>query len=241
MSSPVNIICMKWGDKYDASYVNKLYNMVSRNLIREFRFICLTDNNSGLLSSIESYEIPKLNLPEGIPERGWTKLVTFSKNIFDIKGQCLFLDLDLIIVDNIDQFFDLHGDFFIIKDFVRKDTTGNSSVYRFEMGKFSDVLENFEKNFKKIRAKFRNEQEYLSDYMLKNHSLKYWPIEWCQSFKKNCVQKGLKQFFLAPLLPKNAKIIIFHGKPNPPEALKGRSGKWYRKVLPTLWVADHWR
>ena len=69
MSSPVNIICMKWGDKYDASYVNKLYNMVSRNLIREFRFICLTDNNSGLLSSIESYEIPKLNLPEGIPER----------------------------------------------------------------------------------------------------------------------------------------------------------------------------
>lgn len=241
MSSPVNIICMKWGDKYDASYVNKLYNMVSRNLIREFRFICLTDNNSGLLSSIESYEIPKLNLPEGIPERGWTKLVTFSKNIFDIKGQCLFLDLDLIIVDNIDQFFDLHGDFFIIKDFVRKDTTGNSSVYRFEMGKFSDVLENFEKNFKKIRAKFRNEQEYLSDYMLKNHSLKYWPIEWCQSFKKNCVQKGLKQFFLAPLLPKNAKIIIFHGKPNPPEALKGRSGKWYRKVLPTLWVAEHWR
>ena len=101
----------------------------------------------------------------------------------------------MIIVDNIDQFFDLHGDFFIIKDFVRKDTTGNSSVYRFEMGKFSDVLENFEKNFKKIRAKFRNEQEYLSDYMLKNHSLKYWPIEWCQSFKKNCVQKGLKQFF----------------------------------------------
>ena len=172
MSSPVNIICMKWGDKYDASYVNKLYNMVSRNLIREFRFICLTDNNSGLLSSIESYEIPKLNLPEGIPERGWTKLVTFSKNIFDIKGQCLFLDLDLIIVDNIDQFFDLHGDFFIIKDFVRKNTTGNSSVYRFEIGKFSDVLDNFEKNFEKIRAKYRNEQEYLSDYMKNNHSLR---------------------------------------------------------------------
>ena len=241
MSSPVNIICMKWGDKYDASYVNKLYNMVSRNLIREFRFICLTDNNSGLLSSIESYEIPKLNLPEGIPERGWTKLVTFSKNILDIKGQCLFLDLDLIIVDNIDQFFDLHGDFFIIKDFVRKDTTGNSSVYRFEMGKFSDVLDNFEKDFERIRTKYRNEQEYLSDYMKNNHSLEYWPVEWCQSFKKNCVQKGLKQFFLTPHLPKKAKIIIFHGKPNPPEAIEGKSGKWYRRVLPTPWVAEHWR
>ena len=84
MSNPVNVICMKWGDKYDASYVNKLHNMVSRNLAREFRFICLTDDNSGLSSAIEAFDIPKLNLPKGIPERGWTKLVTFSKNIFDI-------------------------------------------------------------------------------------------------------------------------------------------------------------
>ena len=54
---------MKWGDKYDASYVNKLYNMVSRNLSKEFRFICLTDDNSGFLPAIESFDIPKLNLP----------------------------------------------------------------------------------------------------------------------------------------------------------------------------------
>ena len=28
----VNIICMKWGDKYGSDYVNKLHNMVSKNL-----------------------------------------------------------------------------------------------------------------------------------------------------------------------------------------------------------------
>ena len=241
MTDTVNIICMKWGEKYDSSYVNKLFNMVSRNLDRNFRFICLTDDNSGFLSSIESFDLPKLNLPDGIPERGWTKLVTFSENLFDIQGQSLFLDLDLIIVNRIDELFELEGDFFIIKDFIRKDSTGNSSVYRFEMGKFFDVLEYFQQNFIEIQSKFRNEQEYLSDYMKNNHSLNYWPIEWCQSFKKNCVQKGFKQFFYPPLLPQEAKIIIFHGKPNPPDALKGKSGKWYRKVLPTDWVADHWR
>ena len=182
-----------------------------------------------------------MNLPDGIPERGWTKLVTFSENLFDIQGQCLFLDLDLIIVNRIDELFELEGDFFIIKDFIRKDSTGNSSVYRFEMGKFFDVLEYFQQNFTEIQSKYRNEQEYLSDYMKNNHSLNYWPIEWCQSFKKNCAQKGFKQFFYPPLLPQEAKIIIFHGKPNPPDALKGKSGKWYRKVLPTDWVADHWR
>ena len=241
MTDTVNIICMKWGKKYDSSYVNKLFNMVSRNLDRDFRFICLTDDNSGFLNSIESFDLPKLNLPDGIPERGWMKLVTFSENLFDIKGQCLFLDLDLIIVNRIDELFELEGDFFIIKDFIRKDSTGNSSVYRFEIGKFFDVLEYFQQNFTEIQSKYRNEQEYLSDYMKNNHSLNYWPIEWCQSFKKNCVQKGIKQFFYPPLLPQEAKIIIFHGKPNPPDALKGKSGKWYRKVLPTDWVADHWR
>ena len=216
MTDTVNIICMKWGEKYDSSYVNKLFNMVSRNLDRNFRFICLTDDNSGFLSSIESFDLPKLNLPDGIPERGWTKLVTFSENLFDIQGQCLFLDLDLIIVNRIDELFELEGDFFIIKEY-------------------------FQQNFTEIQSKYRNEQEYLSDYMKNNHSLNYWPIEWCQSFKKNCVQKGFKQFFYPPLLPQEAKIIIFHGKPNPPDALKGKSGKWYRKVLPTDWVADHWR
>ena len=241
MTDKVNIICMKWGEKYDSSYVNKLFNMVSRNLDRDFRFICLTDDNSGFSSSIESFDLPKLNLPDGIPERGWTKLVTFSENLFDIKGQCLFLDLDLIIVNRIDDFFELEGDFFIIKDFIRKDSTGNSSVYRFEMGKFFDVLEYFQQNFKEIQSKYRNEQEYLSDFMKINHSLNYWPAEWCQSFKKNCVQKGFRQLFYPPLLPQEAKVIIFHGKPNPPDAIKGKSGKWYRKVLPTPWVADHWR
>ena len=98
MTDTVNIICMKWGKKYDSSYVNKLFNMVSRNLDRDFRFICLTDDNSGFLNSIESFDLPKLNLPDGIPERGWMKLVTFSENLFDIKGQCLFLDLDLSLI-----------------------------------------------------------------------------------------------------------------------------------------------
>ncbi len=36
----VNIICMKWGDKYGAEYVNKLYAMVKRNITIPFQFVC---------------------------------------------------------------------------------------------------------------------------------------------------------------------------------------------------------
>ncbi|MEX2365586.1 MAG: glycosyltransferase, partial [Pseudohongiellaceae bacterium] len=56
---PVNILCMKWGTKYDASYVNKLHSMVSRNLSLPFRFICLTDSDEGLDQDIESFPIPE--------------------------------------------------------------------------------------------------------------------------------------------------------------------------------------
>ena len=227
--------------KYDSSYVNKLFNMVSRNLDRDFRFICLTDDNSGFLSSIESFDLPKLNLPDGIPERGWMKLVTFSENLFDIKGQCLFLDLDLIIVNRIDELFELEGDFFIIKDFIRKDSTGNSSVYRFEMGKFFDVLEYFQQNFTEIQSKYRNEQEYLSDMMAKKNCLKYWPVDWCRSFKRHCIRRFSFVVARDTLIPINSRVIVFHGKPDPHDALNGHSGKWYRKFKLADWVGEYWR
>ncbi len=235
-----NIICMKWGDKYGPDYVNTLYSMVCRHMRRQFRFICLTDDSTGLSAGIESYPIPQLNIPDG-PERGWDKLVTFTAPLYDLEGEALFLDLDIVIVDNIDCFFDHDAQFPIIKDWVKKDVTGNSSVYRFTLNQHEDILTNFRKNHHKIRKNVRNEQEYLSQYMASKAQLTYWPESWCKSFKYNCVQKGLSAWFTPPKKPAGAKIIVFHGKPNPPDAIIGRSGKWYRKVLPSTWVAENWQ
>jgi len=236
----INIICMKWGTKYGPEYVNTLYSMVSRNIKLPFRFICLTDDNIGFVDGIESFAIPKLNIPNG-PERGWDKLLTFTAPLYDLKGQALYLDLDIVIIDNIDCFFEFPAQFPIIKDWVKKDVTGNSSVYRFSINQHADILANFKENHQQIRKQVRNEQEYLSQYVAKQQQLTYWPENWCQSFKYNCIKKGWAGWFIPPELPFGAKIIIFHGKPNPPDAIMGRSGKWYRKVLPTTWVADHWQ
>ena len=242
MTAPLNnVICMKWGDKYSADYVNILFNMVSRNLSIPFRFVCFTDDPKGINEEVEVFDLPSLNLPNNIPERGWLKLTTFSKTLGDLEGKALFLDLDLIITGSLDELFEIEGDFLIIKDFIRKDVTGNSSVYRFEIGQHEDVIENFKNNFTDIKNKHRNEQEYLSAFMDKKNLLNYWPEDWCKSFKKHCIHKGFKQFFYPPELPENTRIVIFHGKPNPPEAIAGKSGKWYRKVLPTPWVKDFWR
>lgn len=237
----VNIICMKWGTKYDASYVNKLYRMVASNLSRPFRFVCMTDDNAGIREEVECLQLPELELPPGSPERGWNKLVTFNSELDNLKGTALFLDLDVLVVDNIDSLFDIEGEFLIIKDWIRKDCTGNSSVYRFNIGAHPDIIEYFRNNFNSIQKQHRNEQEYLSHYLDQQGKLSYWPESWCKSFKYHCIQKGLKAWFSPPEKPEGAKIIVFHGNPNPPDAIAGHSGKWYRKVLPTAWVADYWR
>ena len=47
------ILCMKWGTKYGPEYVNRLYAMVRRNLTGDFRFVCLTDDGTGIRSEVE--------------------------------------------------------------------------------------------------------------------------------------------------------------------------------------------
>ena len=38
-----------------------------------------------------------------------------------------------------------------------------------------------------------------------------------------------------------ARIVVFHGHPNPPDAIAGNSIKFTRHVLPTPWVAERWK
>ena len=39
-----NIFCIKWGDKYDDSYVEKLKKQCEKNCSVDFNFYCFTDN-----------------------------------------------------------------------------------------------------------------------------------------------------------------------------------------------------
>ena len=90
----INIACvLRQGGKvgYDATWVKKLYNSVSRNLTLPFRFICLSD-----------CEVPVERIPlEEVGTGYWAKLQLFRKNLFDTP--VLFFDLDTVICGNIDQ------------------------------------------------------------------------------------------------------------------------------------------
>ena len=232
---------MKLGDKFPANYVNRLYGMVERNLSLPFRFVCFTENNDDIRGEVEIQPLPELDLPANAPERGWRKLTVFKKSFGGLNGQTLFLDLDVVIVGSLDKFFTYPGEFLIAHDKKNpRKIEGNSSVFRFEIGQYPQILEYFEKNSELVKSEVRHEQAYLSREIHKLGKLGYWPDEWVPSFKYRCCPSWIKSWFKAPFIPNKAKIIIFHGLPNPPEAIKGISGKWYRHIQPSPWIAEHW-
>jgi len=232
---------MKWGTKYGPEYINRLYGMVRRHLRGEFDFVCLTDHGEGIRAEVQCLPIPDLKLPDGIPERGWKKLTSFEANLHGLTGTALFLDIDIVIVDDITPFFEQPGDFLIIHDWKRPwRITGNSSVYRFELGAHADVLAYFRHHVEEVRANFRHEQAYLSDFLNRQGKMAYWPADWCRSYKYHCVPGWPLNHFQAPSIPEGARILIFHGVVNPPDALAGRRNRRFRVIRPASWVGAHW-
>lgn len=243
----VNVLCIKWGRKYGPEYVNTLQSMVRRHLHRPFRFVCLTDDAVGIGPQVEVKPIPAVGFDEFDQRRpwtfshGWLKLTSFADPLYDLRGRTLFLDLDIVVLDSLDVFFEQPGEFIVIRDWDRSDGTGNTSAYLFTIGAHTDALEYLKNEYPRSIAGVRNEQTFITGFLGRQGKVSYWPDAWCRSFKRHCMRRGIMGWFAEPAVPPGARIIVFHGKPNPPDVIAGVSGKWYRRVLPTPWVVENWR
>jgi hypothetical protein len=251
MPSPVNILCMKWGTRYPAHYVNILFRSIGRNLSRPFRFVCLTDDPSELLDGIETAPFPE---NPGLVRAAWPnvfmKLMMTRDGFLGLEGPTLFLDLDLVVLDSIDGFFDyrpgknciIHNWWERRKQLLRKrPEIGNSSIFRFEAGKSNYIYETFlaEMSRAEDRSIFVTEQHFLTYAMKERY---WWPEEWVRSFKFNVRPPFPLNLVMTPKKPAGAKFLVFHGQPDPHDAVEGFAGKRiHHRVKPAPWVADYWK
>ena len=116
----VNVVCIKYGRYYGAFYVNRLYVGVKRHLVRPFRFVCVTNDPTGIRPEVEC--VPFAENP-GVPGRKWpnifSKLTLFKDGFADLEGPTLCLDIDTLVMGPLDKFFDYRpGDFCIIRNWV---------------------------------------------------------------------------------------------------------------------------
>jgi len=91
-----------------------------------------------------------------------------------------------------------------------------------------------------VRRNFRHEQAFLSDWLYRQGKMSYWPDAWCRSFKYHCIPRWPSNYWRAPMIPEGARILIFHGEVNPPDALVGRRNRRLRYVQAAPWVSEHW-
>ena len=257
-TTPVNILTLKWGTLYSAEYVNRVLRGVKRHLHRPFRFVCVTDDPSGLAEGIDAQPFPAK--PDWLHPNArypkwpgiYVKLLLFEKGFASLKGPTLFLDIDQIITGDLDCFFDYRpGEFCIIHNWValrkrlfrKVPFCGNSSCFRFEAGERSHYI------FEKFRSEaddamnpeiFGTEQEYMT-HAVGFDKVNFWPENFVRSFKRSCVWPWPLNHFLTPRLKKGTRILCFHGNPTPTEAIVGYRGRhlntWTR---PAKWVKDLW-
>lgn len=228
------IICVKWGDKYSPHYVNVLYNMCKRHCTIPYDFVCLTENSHGLLPEIIVKPLPN------IPLQGWwMKPFVFSRDL-NLKGEVLFLDLDIVIYKNIDRLWEHStSDFMIIRDFTRTTNPNwnkyNSSVFKFNSKNYYWIWDEFSENHKNITTKNFGDQDYL--FNLLKGKAKTWPDNWITSYKWEMrsrddirVINGRRNFatISTPNIPTDGCIAVFHGEPNPHD-------------VKDPWVIENWK
>lgn len=218
------IICIKWGTKYGADYANKLYGMVSRNITPPFRFICFTDDTTDVRSEIECQELPPLDITMPTNTMGkWPKSRLWGEKLGDLTGNVLFLDLDVIVVDSLDPFFEYGKPDDTVLSYNPSnplERLGQTSCFRFQVGSLTSLQEKFKADPQGIADKYRFEQRFVTRNA--PGGVKLFPKAWVAHFRRKCRQPFPLNYFKTPKIPKGASIIIFPGDLNPTDAISGR-------------------
>lgn len=218
------ILCLKHGQKYNSSYVNKLYNMVERHCTLDYEFVCMTDDANGLDENIKVVPLP------GGLSGWWYKPYMFSNDL-PLNGTVLYFDLDVVIARNIDKLFSYGtGHWCTIRDFTRvmrpKWHKYNSSVIRFETGQLDFVWNEYIKDPVSIQKKYHGDQDYLYDATFKRNAPMLYPDSWILSWKwevrksKEFAPGGIrghrKLKTIESVTPRvECCVCVFHGDPNP--------------------------
>ena len=102
-----NFACVCYGDKYSLEYVQKLYNMVQRHSTYLHNFYCFTDHTNPEQVIKQPHHINFRKFPLHDLQGWWNKMQLFHPNN-GLTGDTLYMDLDVVILENIDDFFN-HG------------------------------------------------------------------------------------------------------------------------------------
>lgn len=238
----MTIVTIKWGNRYPSAYVNDLFHAVKRHGFGVAKFLCYTDDASGLNPGIEPRPLPEIELPEKYRWTFWRKLSLFDPAL-GLSGPCLYLDLDVVITGDLRGLVqDWTGKPRFIRNWLGKKTLKrahydriNSSVVLYDGFACGRILEIFHKDQARILREYPGDQGFIHDCLAEG--AEFFHPELCVSFKRHCIPRFPLNLILTPRVPVGASVVIFHGKPDPHEAANGYNlGRIKKRCRPVPWI-----
>lgn len=210
----LHVVAVRVGDKYSRDYLAILHDSITRNLNREHRFWCVTDD--------EHQIHPDIGIIPANPDLPgwWQKLWLFSPDMpWESGDRIAYFDLDVAITGRLEELVDTPG---IIRDWHQPEY--NSSVMCWDAGDHADIWSNF---IPQVMEQMHGDQTWITavdsqggmamDGSTSPRSWQPFPRDWCLSFKAHAQE----------FPPPGCKVIVFHGRPDPHEC--------------DGWVKDVWK
>ncbi|MFV5214577.1 glycosyl transferase [Azonexus caeni] len=263
------VLCIKWGTRYGPEYVNRLYGMVARQLTPPFDFVCFTDDQHGIRPEVICHDLPDLGCPVPTNAPGkFRKLALWNADLAGLRGTALFLDLDVVVTGPLDELFAVGqpDEVILARNWIKPlERLGQTSVFRFPIGGHAYLLEEFRADPEGLAGKFQFEQRYVTKRV--RGGVRFFPSAWVRHFRLDCLGPWPLRYLRPARLPRDARIVMFPGKPDPADAIAGRwsdavahapplahlaglfdaqrgqpLGRHLKRYLrPVDWVAEHWR
>jgi len=233
----LTVVTWKWNkpgyrSKFLAQHVNVMKSMVDRHYPDPHRVICITDDPRGIDSSIETFPIgdvyKDLKNPTW-PDVGpscFRRLQMFHPEFGKIAGQrFVSIDLDVVITGDLRPLWNRPEDFVIYAS----DSSNyhyNGSMILMDAGARPQVWTDFDPETSPRLANeagnFGSDQGWIQ-YCLGRDEAKFTIADGIFAYRRDCLRK------LGGGLPKGARIVVFHGKPDPWEYAALCRSPWIRQ------------
>jgi hypothetical protein len=188
----INVCCVFYNNREDIYKVENLHDMVKKHLTLPFKFYCFIDQSDFVYEN--KNDIIFKTLPRKDLMGWWNKLQLFNSEI-ELKGVNVFLDLNVKITKNINNFVTYHDNYsFNITDnfelnIIKWNNKTASFIWKEYIDKYFSILhikfndeiasiifEEYKKKKKDIY--FFNEQQVIKNIMHSNKLLKFFPKDW---------------------------------------------------------------
>lgn len=239
VGAPDTVVCWRWRPRpgyrsvFGPDTVNTLRSMVARHFPRPHRFVCFTDDVEGLDPRVDVRPLPQTygDLPS--PHGGknpscYRRLAMFRRDAAATFGdRFVSLDLDCVITADLTPLWDRAEEIVLWGDTnPQPGSHYNGSMMLIAAGARPQVWETFDPKRSPQQAlaarAWGSDQGWIS-YCLGAGEKRWTKQDGVYSFRNHLQPR--------PVLPENARIVLFHGNVDP----------WAMQARDIPWIQEHYR